>query len=158
MPAFHGPLPPLEQEALLSARLLHDGRKAPEPLNNLPAVLEGDTGAIVNDTVTNVNIAFKISHINTLVLNLRSPHTYLVAVMLGRVAAVTVSGRGGRHLVATRLLCSPLCSRFCGNCRVRDHRRPTRSTTRSCKRDAAANRTADSRWIEIKRSQGSILF
>lgn len=69
MPAFHGPLPPLEQEALLSIRLLHGGRKAPEPLNNLPAVLEGDTGAIANDIVRNINIAFKISYINVLLLN-----------------------------------------------------------------------------------------
>lgn len=76
MPAFHGPLPPLEQEALLSVRLLHDGRKAPEPLNNLPAVLEGDTGAIVNDRVRNINITFKISYINTLLLNFRSPYTH----------------------------------------------------------------------------------
>lgn len=62
MPAFHGPLPPLEQEALLSVRLLHAGGKAPEPLNNLPAVLEGDTGAIANDIVTNINIPFKKSY------------------------------------------------------------------------------------------------
>ena len=47
MPPLHGPLPPLEQEALLSVRLLHAGRNPPEPLYNLPAVLEGDTGAIV---------------------------------------------------------------------------------------------------------------
>lgn len=46
MPPLHGPLPPLEQEALLSVRLLHAGRNPPESLHNLPAVLEGDTGAI----------------------------------------------------------------------------------------------------------------
>lgn len=47
MPAFHGPLPPLEQEALLSVRLLHVGRNPLEPFNDLPAVLEGDPRAIV---------------------------------------------------------------------------------------------------------------
>lgn len=162
MPAFHGPLPPLEQKALLSVRLLHGCRKAPEPLNNLPAVLEGDTRAMVNYIVRNINIAYKISYIKILLLNLRSPythtHTHLVAVMLGRAAAVTVCGRGGRHLVATRLLCSPLCSRFCGNCRVRDHRRPTSSITWTRERYTTTNHTADSRWIEIKWSRGSILF
>lgn len=76
MPAFHGPLPPLEQKALLSVRLLHGCRKAPEPLNNLPAVLEGDTRAMVNDIVRNINIAYKISYIKILLLNLRSPHTH----------------------------------------------------------------------------------
>jgi len=45
MPPLHGPLPPLEQEALLSVRLLHAGRSPPEPLHYLPAVLEGDTAA-----------------------------------------------------------------------------------------------------------------
>lgn len=47
MPPLHGPLPPLKQEALLSVRLLHAGRNPPEPLYNLPAVLEGHTGAIL---------------------------------------------------------------------------------------------------------------
>lgn len=45
VPPLHGPLPPLEQEALLSVRLTHTGRNPPEPLHNLPAVLQGDTGA-----------------------------------------------------------------------------------------------------------------
>lgn len=42
MPSLHGPLPPLEQETLLSLRLLHAGRSPSEPLDNLPAVLERD--------------------------------------------------------------------------------------------------------------------
>lgn len=40
---------------------------------------------------------------------LKAPHTYLVIVMLGRAAAVTVSRRRGRHLFATSLL-SAHCS------------------------------------------------
>lgn len=51
MPPLHGPLPPLEQEALLSVGFLHAGRNPPEPLHNLPAVLKGDTGAIVYELV-----------------------------------------------------------------------------------------------------------
>lgn len=47
MPSLHGPLPPLEQETLLPVRLLHAGRKPPEPLHNFPAVLGEDTGAIL---------------------------------------------------------------------------------------------------------------
>lgn len=99
------------------------------------------------------------SHLKYLILlNYRSPHAYLVAVRLGRAAAVTVCGRGGRHLVAARLLCSPPCSRFCGNCRVRDHRRPARSVARTCERCTTTNCTADLRRTETKWSQGSILF
>lgn len=44
MPSLHGPLPPLEQEALLPAGLLHAGRNPPEALHDLPAVLGGETG------------------------------------------------------------------------------------------------------------------
>lgn len=56
MPSLHGPLPPLEQEALLSVRLLHVGRNPPEPLHNLPTVLEGDTGATLCELDTQVNL------------------------------------------------------------------------------------------------------
>lgn len=49
MPSLHGPLPPLEEQALLSVRLLHAGRNPPEPLHDLPAVLKGDEGAILDE-------------------------------------------------------------------------------------------------------------
>lgn len=45
MPALHGPLPSLEQEAPLPLRLLHAGRNPPEPFHNFPVILQGDTGA-----------------------------------------------------------------------------------------------------------------
>lgn len=46
MPALHGPLPPLEQKALLSVRLLHVCRNPSESLHNLPAILMRDTETI----------------------------------------------------------------------------------------------------------------
>lgn len=42
MPALHGPLPSLEQEASLLLRLLHAGRNPPEPFHNLPVILQDD--------------------------------------------------------------------------------------------------------------------
>lgn len=42
MPALHGPLPSLEQEASLLLRLLHAGRNPPEPFYNLPVILQDD--------------------------------------------------------------------------------------------------------------------
>lgn len=45
VPSLHGPLPPLEQEALLPVGLLHAGRGPAEALHDLPAVLEGDAAS-----------------------------------------------------------------------------------------------------------------
>lgn len=40
VPALHGPLPPLQQDALLPAGLLHAGSSSSQSLHDFPAILQ----------------------------------------------------------------------------------------------------------------------